>query len=312
MSKSGKNLVAALDAAAHLRRVLSFGGLALGLAIGILFATVPEAVSANLLGFLLVQPIVLVFLIVTGLRSRYAMGYSYPLMHFIKANGIAIALSAFLPAKAGEFLKPIALKRISNAPISSGFSMVFIERVADVIAVGFLAVVATYLGLGPLAAGLDTALFLGLAAVVLIACGVVFLSRRVRKFFSDLLQVARDTLSRKRNLLGLVFSTVALWVLSAGAMVMFGLASSGNGLGPIQLIIIFVTSTIGSALGVTPGGWGIVEGMTVGLLLVYGLTLGEAISFAIMFRVAMLFVPAALAAASLKGLLKRETSESDG
>ena len=312
MSRSTKNLGEIRFSSGQLWRALAFGGLALGLAVGILFAMVPEAVGANLLGYLLVQPIVLVFLIVAGLRSRYALGCSFPLMHFIKANGIAIALSAFLPAKTGEFLKPIALRRISNAPISSGFSMVFIERAADVIAVVSLAIFATYLGLDLLAAGLNTALFIGLAAAVLIACGAAFSSRRVRGFFSDLLRDASDTLSKKRNRLGLMLSTLALWLLSAGAMVVFGLASSENALGLKQLIIIFVASTVGLTLGVTPGGWGIVEGITVGFLLIYGLTLGESISFAIMFRVSILLLPAALAVTSLRGMLNKEISESDG
>lgn len=171
MSRSTKNLGEIRFSPGQLWRALAFGGLALGLAVGILFAVVPEAVSANLLGFLLVQPIVLVFLIVAGLRSRYALGYSYPLMHFIKANGIAIALSAFLPAKTGEFLKPIALRRIANAPISSGFSMVLIERVADAIAVLCLAVVAAVIGLDLVASGLNYSLVIGLGLAVLAVFG---------------------------------------------------------------------------------------------------------------------------------------------
>jgi uncharacterized membrane protein YbhN (UPF0104 family) len=89
-------------------------------------------------------------------------------------------------------------------------------------------------------------------------------------------------------------------------MIVFGLAAGHDDLGVKALITIFIASTIGLSLGITPGGWGIVEGISVGLLLLYGLNLGEAISFAVMFRVAVLLLPAALALVSLREILDLE------
>lgn len=278
---------------------------------GITLAIFPKEFTSNLLGFLLIQPLVLLTLFVSGLRSRVAIGHPYPLLQLMQANGIAIALSAFMPAKAGEFVKPFALSRIANAPITSGFSMVIIERSIDTLVVLLLIGIAVYTGLGSFADTPSYLVLLGLGILGLLVLGVFLAFARAHRYVSRVIRAAVQTLSRTGNVARLTISSIAVWVLSLAMMVVFGLAANHDGLGFRALIIVFVGSTVGFALGVTPGGWGIVEGITIGLLLLYGLDIGEAVSFAVTFRFAFIFLPGVFALGSLRKLTRSKGMESN-
>lgn len=276
------------------------GIFALLVATALLFLAFPHNFGANLQGLLLVQPISIVTLFFFGMRSRYALDYPFPVAKLVRANAIAIALSAFLPAKAGEFLKPAVLRRIGDVPLSSGFSMVLIERAFDSLVLVFLVAVGTYTGLGLLGTSSEIPTVILVAFMLLVGVALSLTSRRLRQFLSSVLRKARETLSDKPRLIGIGFFTMMVWSLSWGMMVVFGLASGHDDLGIRELTTIFVASTLGIAVGVTPGGWGIVEGITVGLLMLYGLSFGEALSFAIVFRLSVILGPAVVAVASIK------------
>lgn len=293
----------------RLWQVLLAGVAAISIASAGLFLAFPGNLRVNLAGLLLVQPVSLAAIIFFAMRSRFALGFPYPIAKLVQANAIAIAASAFLPAKAGELLKPSVLRRLGEAPLSSGFSMVLIERGFDSLALLFLAGVGVYSGLGLFETPPDISIVVLIAIALLMGFAVSLMSRRLRQFLLSVLVEVRRTLSDSARLAGMGFLTVTLWALSFGMMVIFGLSAGHDGLGVRELTTIFVASTLGIAVGITPGGWGIVEGLTVGLLLLYGLSFGEALTFAIMFRLSVILLPTVIAVSSIKSLLATQAGE---
>lgn len=272
----------------------------------------PRELYGNLLGFLLLQPLVLLTVGVLGLRSRIALGSRFPLRQLIEANGIALGLSAFLPAKAGEFVKPWVLGRTARIPTSRGVSMVLIERTLDGIIVLLLSALVVFTAIGS-AIELPTGVLLsGLVLVVAGLLVVALTSVKARRFLRDVLRSTIQTMSKVRNVIGLVFLSIAVWALSLAMMIVFGLSSGHEELSIQALVTIFVGTTIGLAVGITPGGWGIVEGIMVGLLLLYGLTFGDAIAFAVTFRVSVVALPVGLSFRPLRTIIRQRLVNSDG
>lgn len=297
---------------ARLARTLTVGLIVLGTVLFLALVLFPRELYGNLLGFLLLQPLMLLTLGVLGLRSRIALGSRLPLRHLIEANGIALGLSAFLPAKAGELVKPWVLNRIARIPRSRGFSMVLIERTLDGIIVLLLSALVAFAAIGP-AIELPTGVLLSGLVVVVAGLLVVALSSvKARRFLRDVLRSTIETMFKVPTAIGLIFSSIAVWALSLSMMIVFGLSSGHEELSVQALVTIFVGTTIGLALGITPGGWGIVEGIMVGLLLLYGLTFGDAIAFAVTFRVATVALPVGLSFSSLRTIIRQRLVNSGG
>lgn len=296
----------------RLATTLAVGLVVLGMVLVLALVLFPRELYGNLLGLLLLQPLVLLTLGVSGLRSRIALGSRFPLRQLIEANGIALGLSAFLPAKAGELVKPWVLGRTARIPTSRGVSMVVIERTLDGIIVLLLAALVAFTAIGSaieLPAGV---LLFGLIVVAAGLLTVGLFSVNARRFLRDVLRSTIQTMSKVRNVIGLVLSSIAVWALSLAMMIVFGLSSGHEELSVQALVTIFVGTSIGLAVGITPGGWGIVEGIMVGLLLLYGLSFGDAITFAVTFRVAVVALPVGLSFRPLRTIIRQRLVNSDG
>lgn len=293
-------------------RTVTVGLAIFGTLFAVAFVLFPQHFHRSVLGLVLMQPFMILAFVVMGFRSRIALGGRFPLRQLIEANGIALALSAFLPAKSGELAKPWVLWHTAKIPRSTGFSMVVIERTFDALIVLLLVGLAASTTIGS-AVILPTGILLwGLTAVVLGLAIVVWLSGKVRQFLRDVIRTTIQTVSNPRNFVGMVFSSVILWGLSLAAMIVFGLSSGHEELSVQALLTVFVATTVGLAAGITPGGWGIVEGVTVLLLLLYGLTVGDALAFAVTYRMGALSVPIALSLRPLKTIIGQRAADRDG
>jgi uncharacterized membrane protein YbhN (UPF0104 family) len=283
-------------------KVIPFWLLALA-TIGFLAAiSFPENLKNNVLAILLVQPVVLTFVIVAALRSRVSLLVDLRLMSLVYANSMALTLSTFLPAKLGEFVKPFALARLEGIPKTRGLSMVVIERALDAATVGVIVLSAAVTGIiGFPLFGLDNSHIV--AAIISVAI-LVFLTLvpKVRSLAREICLQIKETLGTGSRLWMSLVLTAALWVLSATMMVLFAIVSFDEPPSLSVTLLVFIASTVGIALGLTPGGLGIVEGIQVALLVANGIDLKEAVSFSIAFRLALLLIPVSVAGLGLNKL----------
>lgn len=296
----------------RLARTLVLGLVVLVMLLALVLVLFPQGLNGNLLGFLLMQPLSMMTLAVLGLRSRFALGGHLALRKLIDANGIALALSAFLPAKAGELVKPWVLGRTLRLPATRGFSMVVIERTLDAIIVLILSALATFTAIG---SAFELPMGVLVSGLVVLVGGLLIVglsSGKARRFLGVTFKATIQTISKARNVIGVVLSSIALWALSLSMMIVFGLSAGHEELSVTALVTIFVGTTIGLAVGFTPGGWGIVEGIMVGLLLLYGLSVGDALSFAVTFRVGVVVLPMGLSFVPLKTIIRQRLVNGDG
>lgn len=280
--------------------------------IGLLAAiTFPENLKNNVLAILVVQPVVITFVIVAALRSRVSLLEDLRLISLVYANSMAITLSTFLPAKLGEFVKPFALARLEGVPKTRGLGMVVIERTLDAATVGVIVLSAAVTGIiGLPLFGLSSSQIV--VAIISVAI-LVFLTLlpKVRGLARDIFLQVKETLGAFSRLWMSLVLTAALWVLSATMMILFAGVSFDDPPSLSVILLVFIASTLGIALGLTPGGLGIVEGIQVALLVANGIDVREAVSFSIAFRLALLLIPVSVAAVGLKKIQTTARDQDD-
>ena len=257
-------------------------------------------------------PLSALFVLLAALRSWVILDGKVSLLDAVLVNGLSLTLSSFLPAKSGELAKPLALRRMSGLNIYSGSSLVVVERVLDGLAVATLALFG-----GVRAAELLPIRSPWLVAAVLAAgvgfCLAAWLSfPRIRR----IVRTAIIELRSHRWSLGRVawqlLLTLAIWGISFSMVFTFALLSDSIQLGIGQLFSVFVGSTLALVVAVTPGGWGFLEGATVGLLVLYGVGVGDALAFALALRIALFIVPFTVALIAAASLHWRQASRVDG
>jgi uncharacterized membrane protein YbhN (UPF0104 family) len=261
-----------------------------------------ENLANNALAVLAVQPVVLTFVVVAALRSRLCSLVDLRLISLVYANSMALSLSIFLPAKLGEFVKPFALARLEGIPKTRGLSMVVVERTLDAAAVGVIVLSAAVTGvIGLPFFGLNnTSLVAVLISVAILL--VLTLVPKVRYLAREIILEVKVILGTFSRLWLSLVLTGTLWALSATMMIIFVIVSFEAPPSLNVILLVFIASTIGIAIGITPGGLGVVEGIQVALLVANGIDLKEAVSFSIAFRLALLVLPVSVASLGLKKL----------
>jgi len=280
-------------------------------------ATHPEITFFR--AFLVAQAPSLAALLAIALRGYSIAQGGIPYPAVLRANGLALSGSLVVPARLSELGKPFYFYAIAGYPRTRGMALVVEERVWDFVAVAGLCIVTLVLagdrtGNAGLVAAAWTMGALAVAGMVVLFA-LPRLAHRVpllARFEAQLGMLRRHSL--REVALHLVQSG-AIWGLSFSILVIAYAFSGLPRLDLLQLLFLFVASTLGLVVSVTPGGLGTYEGSIVAVLASYGVGWDAALAFAVGFRFCWMLLPlaAGLAALWIDGpvLARRRAREDD-
>jgi uncharacterized protein (TIRG00374 family) len=241
-------------------------------------------------------------------RMGMGQGVGYAASALLFTSGMVMAVT---PGKVGEVLKSYLLKRINGTPISASAPIVLAERVTDGLAMLLL------MGFGlTLYAPARPAFF---ALLVLTVAGLLVLqSRALVLWIADLMRklpygqnivprllTAYDSSQRLLSLRILLPSTLISLVSWFGECVAFyyvlrGLGVPGSFLLLQQATFVFAASTLFGLVSFLPGGLGVSEASSTGLLvLLIPMASGPATTATIIIRFCTLWFGVTLGAIAL-------------
>ena len=238
-----------------------------------------------------------------GLRLRLLSGASLSLARGVAASILCMGINCLLPAKLGEAAKVLYLGRNGRLGTGTSLALVFWERFGDLNAMALLGLAALpFLGHGP-----ETFLLPGIVGLLWLA---VFLVRRRPAPITSLLgkipmamlrRPLLDALDRlcqsngPRFYFELTLSTM-LTVLASYTMTYALVAGvAGIPVTPQELLVVFVISSLGSAVPAAPAGLGVYEASMILSLGWFGAAPEQALTAALALR-AVLHIPAIMAA----------------
>lgn len=239
-----------------------------------------------------------------------------PLWH---ATAIGFMATNLLPARAGEFARAYAARHMTEVRFTAAFASIAVERLMDGITlVAFLAI-ATWSGgfasgtavgsvtLGQIARVAGAFFTLVLVASMIVvhwhAVAIRLIQTVTRRLLSESwaarvmnivegLLAGLDSLRSVRRLAAVVFWSLIVWLTGAASFwfgfVAFGIDAPWSAALMLQSIIAF-----GVAVQFSPGFFGQYEALTRVTLGLYGLGLGQAVSFAVGFHLGG-FIPITL------------------
>jgi uncharacterized protein (TIRG00374 family) len=241
-------------------------------------------------------------------RMEMGQGVSYGASGLLFTSGMVMAVT---PGKVGEVLKSYLLKRINGTPISASAPIVLAERVTDGLAMLLL------MGFGlTLYASVRPAFF---ALLVLTVAGLLVLQSRPlvlgianlivklpygQKIVPRLL-TAYESSQRLLSLRILLPSTLISLVSWFGECVAFyyvlrGLGVPGSFLLLQQATFVFAASTLFGLISFLPGGLGVSEASSTGLLIqLIPMSIGPATTATIIIRFCTLWFGVTLGAIAL-------------
>ncbi len=217
-------------------------------------------------------------------------------------------VNCIVPAKLGDLYRAYLLKL--NSPVSATRTLgtVFMERILDLIAVAALGVLAGYWHfrdhLNNLPAAAQVSLTVGVVVVVLLivalmvmrsfgrkVIGLLPLPHRVAEFYDRFEEgVFGSVGARGMPLLGLM--TGVIWLTEALRLylVVRALAFTGVDLGFSGALFVALIGSLLTALPLTPGGIGVVEGGMIGVLTgAFGLSTPHAAAIVLVDRAISVF-----------------------
>ncbi len=206
---------------------------------------------------------------------------------------VGFGFNSILPARAGEFARPLALSKSCGVPYGTGLSSVVVERILDALMlVGLFAFLPFFFefkgdfeyNLGEIRITPETLTQLarktGYLVAVLFAGSVMMLSQRFQKLvlrIINALPIIPSTIKNKINALFLsaaegflalrnpkllfwiLFHTVGIWWLNAASFQVMSFGVPGAQLTVAQSFVFLVVTAMLVALPSVPGYWGLYE-----------------------------------------------------
>jgi len=228
-----------------------------------------------------------------------------------RKDSLLVYLSGFsmsiTPGKVGEVIRAFLLKQAHAIPVSKTASLVFVDRITDVIALVCIAAVgALQFRYG----GKALFIFALVIAVVLF----VVTNRRICEWILDRLGRLKVLHNRSEKLLELyessytllmpryIFPIIGLSILSwscesTGFFLTF--KGLGIGAGLLAAYFIYAFSTLVGAASILPGGIGLTEGVMAGLLVLIAVSKADATAATLLIRIATLWFGILVGAISL-------------
>lgn len=232
--------------------------------------------------------------------------WDYYLRRLAVGNGVNLLDSSLIfcagmimsvtPGKLGEVFKSYLLRRINGTPVSRSAPIVFAERLSDGLAMLLLMafgmtlyppawIVFVVLVVGT-AAGIVVLQFRRLAMLLIDTVGRLPLGSKLAPRLRTAYESARQLLDWRVLLVSTVISIVS-WGFECLAFyyVLVGLGVAGTPLLLLQATFIFAASTLFGLVSLLPGGLGVSEVSSVGLLVaIVGLGAAAATTATILIR----------------------------
>jgi glycosyltransferase 2 family protein len=198
-----------------------------------------------------------------------------------------------VPAKLGDAYRGYLLKHNGKVSFSATFGTIFAERLLDMIGLFGLLVISAWVTFGPhMPQGTQVVFGFGALLVLAIVAGLAgmrwlgpfirrILPRRLHTFYANFEQAALRSF-RPGILPRLILMTSAVWLLEGMRLYFVIQALSHEGLALPLSAIVFValSSSLLTAVPLTPAGLGIVEVVITGVLTFFrvGTSLGGAVT----------------------------------
>lgn len=240
---------------------------------------------------------------VMALRSRLLSHNKIPFVTALKANGLALTGLWVIPARLSEFVKPFYFEKFADYPKTAGFALTVKERVLDLF--GFVVVAMLACGFVVIGQTMEASLQSDIMIQLLIVIGI-FLTACVGMFLLPIMIKHISVLRRfeafsnalrgdgfYNNTIQMILALV-IWAGSVVLLCLFYIFSGLPDLSIPEMATVFVVSTLGLLVTVTPAGIGTHEAAVVGILHYYGVGLGDALAFAIAFRFCWMASPTAI------------------
>ena len=218
------------------------------------------------------------------------------------------------PARAGEVLRAVVLKRKEGVPISASLATIIVERIFDaVVMLGFvfvnlpeLAKVATadsgFVGNIQDFALIGTGLFIGALVIFILAAlfpqvsakiGQWFIDRilpkRIREQTSGVMYKFLDGLASLRspaNVLMVFFTSILIWLLET-VKYWFVMHAFTFGVSFFALMLLNGVANLATTIPAAPGYIGTWEAVTKAVLMAYGVPAADALGYAVVLHVAL-------------------------
>jgi uncharacterized protein (TIRG00374 family) len=191
--------------------------------------------------------------------------------------------NCIVPAKLGDAYRAYLLKHNGKVSFSSAFGTIFAERLLDMIGLFAMLLISGWITFGAqMPEGTQIIFGFGAALVVAILVGLAgmrWLSPLIRRlvparlhdFYSRFEHAALSSFS-PAILPRLVLLTGAVWLLEGARLyfVVLAMGQEGLHLGLSAVIFVALASSLLTALPITPGGLGVVEGAVTVVLTLFG------------------------------------------
>jgi uncharacterized protein (TIRG00374 family) len=223
-------------------------------------------------------------------QGRHSWASLPALMEYMYLSWFA---NCIVPAKLGDAYRGYLLKHNGRVSFSSTFGTIFAERLLDMIGLFGMLVVAGYFTFGArMPEGTQIVFGFGALLVVAILAGLAgmrWLSPLIRRFMPQRLHGVYGSFEsaalrsfRPAILPRLVLMTAVVWMLEGFRLyfVIEALGAQGLALSLPAIIFVALASSLLTALPITPGGLGVVEGSVTAVLTLFGVNhnLGSAVT----------------------------------
>lgn len=284
-------------------RLLVFCLLLLSISVTLGFRWPEEIATTDIVaGIAVVSPLMAISILLTGWRLSVLAGHDVTTRQGMEINAISQLIVLAVPSRISEAAKPVYLSLLCGLPMTRGFAVLAIERVLDAILLAMATVVALSGSIGPLqlqfkgilvamtviaAAGLAILVILTLHPSLVIKVAALLPVPALHKqanVIADYLVSLRDL---RRILVTLALSILAWFASYLIFLFFFSIVLPVN-LSAVQVLVVFVASTLGLIVAVAPAGLGTFEAAIVLTLGTFGIPLAAAISAAVIMRIALL------------------------
>jgi uncharacterized membrane protein YbhN (UPF0104 family) len=259
--------------------------------------------SQYLFAALAVQPINAASIALIALRTRIVSNGSVSWWPAVKATALTSTLLYVLPSRLSELIKPIYLAETCGIPLVRGMAIITVERFLDVVVVMAALLFSAFI-LSNSELHWTLVVLVGITAVGFAGCLLLYFRPdaikrllsfvpwpQVRVMAERLMTEVRTSIAPQPLSWAMLVSVLA-WIASF-LMVQMLFATAGSI--PLTLastLVVFLAGSLGLAVAVAPGGLGTFEAGIAMSLKLFGYETGEAISLALVLRVANLgFLP---------------------
>ncbi|WP_298749223.1 lysylphosphatidylglycerol synthase transmembrane domain-containing protein [uncultured Arcobacter sp.] len=209
-----------------------------------------------------------------------------------KTNLISMAINQILPARAGDFYKPVYIKKNYGVNLHNSISSLILERSLDLMILFILGLIVllgtTFFDNFYFLIPITIFLFIALFIFVKYAKEIIYITKRIsnKKVRVTILKIIINLYKTKSYILfNSIYATIVLYIFYIVSLYGFIYLFTEFNLTIFEIMIVFVISALGMSLPSSPAGIGVYEATIVYILGYFNINSSEALSFAIVYHV---------------------------